>query len=227
MPTKTFHSLPDEKRQMIFNASLEEFSDNGYPMASTNRICKQAGISKGSMFQYFENKEDLFLYVVRKALRDIIDMYRAENIIYNENMSLKDIFISSSMQMIRFYEKLPAHYRLYLRINYEIDFPDFKKIRRYLNRHVSAVTQKFVEIGRTRGLLNRKLRPDLVMFLINSMLFRLVELFFIPGVDPSLSITGEPGERIAILESVYNILLYGMGSIHIVQSDSVQAASGM
>lgn len=211
MPTKTFLSLPIEKRTAIFNAALEEFADNGYSVASTNKICKCAGISKGSMFQYFENKEDLFLFVVKKALRDIIDMYRAENIIYNELMDLKQIFISSSMQMIRFYEKLPKHYRLYLRINYEIDFPDLKKIRRYLNRHVTAVTQKFVQIGKMRGVLSRDLRSDLVMFLINSMLFRLVELFFIPGVDPVLNISSDPDERFTILENVYDILVNGMG----------------
>jgi len=212
LPTKTFLSLPIEKRRAIFNAALEEFADNGYSVASTNKICKIAGISKGSMFQYFENKEDLFLFVVQKALRDIIDMYRAENIIYNDLMDLKQIFISSSMQMIRFYEKLPKHYRLYLRINYEIDFPDLKKIRRYLNRHVTAVTQKFVQIGKMRGVLSRELRSDLVMFLINSMLFRLVELFFIPGVDPVLNISSDPDERFTILENVYDILVNGMGA---------------
>lgn len=211
LPTKTFWSLPDDKRNIIFVTALEEFADNGYPVASTNKICRTAGISKGSMFQYFDNKEDLFLFVVRKALRDIIDMYREENIIYNEEMSLRDIFISSCMQMIRFYERLPKHYRLYLRINYEVDFPDFKKIRRYLNRYVTAVTQKFVEIGKMRGNLSRGLRSDLVMFLINSMLFRLVELFFIPGVDPLLTVSDNPEEREELLDSVYSILVNGMG----------------
>lgn len=212
MPTKTFHALREEKKNAIFQAALNEFANHGYPVASTNKICKVAGISKGSMFQYFENKEDLFLFVVRQALQDIINMYRKENIIYKDTMDLKDIFISSCLQMIRFYEKLPKHYRLYLRINYEIDIPDFRKMRRYLNRHVSAVTQKFVEIGRERNLLNKKLRPDFVLFLINSLLFRLVELFFIPGVDASLPLGEDLTDRIELLENVYDILINGMGN---------------
>ena len=212
MPTKTFHALREEKKNAIFQAALNEFANHGYPVASTNKICKVAGISKGSMFQYFENKEDLFLFVVRQALQDIINMYRKENIIYKDTMDLKDIFISSCLQMICFYEKLPKHYRLYLRINYEIDIPDFRKMRRYLNRHVSAVTQKFVEIGRERNLLNKKLRPDFVLFLINSLLFRLVELFFIPGVDASLPLGEDLTDRIELLENVYDILINGMGN---------------
>lgn len=204
-------SLSEEKRHLIFTAALEEFADNGYSVASTNKICRAAGISKGSMFQYFENKEDLFVFVVRKALREIISMYRIENITYTDEMDLKEIFISSCMQMIRFYERLPKHYRLYLRINYEVDFPDFKKIRRYLNRHVTAVTHKFVDIGRSRGVLKNELRSDLILFFINNMLFRLVEIFFIPGVDPTLTIGNSPEDRIQILENVYRMLIFGMG----------------
>ena len=66
MPTKTFVSLNNKKQDLIFQVALQEFADCGYTQASTNTICKKAGISKGSMFQYFPNKEDLFM----EGLRD-------------------------------------------------------------------------------------------------------------------------------------------------------------
>ena len=188
MPTKTFVSLNNKKQDLIFQVALQEFADCGYTQASTNTICKKAGISKGSMFQYFPNKEDLFVFVIRRALKEITYMYKIENIIYNDSMELKDIFISACSQMIRFYEKLPNHYRLYLRVNYEIDYPDWRTIRRYVNRHVTAVTTKFVEIGKKKSIIRDDVRSDLALFFINNMLFRLVELFFIPGLDSSLNV---------------------------------------
>src|SRR6056297_3325862 len=39
---------------------MEEFSKNSYHKASTNRIVEKAGISKGSLFNYFKSKEKLF-----------------------------------------------------------------------------------------------------------------------------------------------------------------------
>ncbi len=208
---------------MIFRIALEEFADYGFSQASTNRICKEAKISKGSMFQYFENKDDLFIYVVRKALKEITRMYKRENIVYNDSMELKEIFISACQQMIRFYETLPKHYHLYLRVNYEVDYPEFKMLRRYLNRHVTAVTTAFLKIGKAKGVIDKNIRSDLALFFINTMLFRLVEIFFIPGLDPSLSFNKEPdaNERIAILDDVYKMLINGMGS-----TESTQVSSG-
>lgn len=212
MPTKTFLSLNKEKQALIFRIALDEFADYGFSQASTNRICRRAHISKGSMFQYFENKEDLFIYTVQKALKEIINMYRTENITYNDSMDLKEIFNSACLQMIRFYEKLPKHYRLYLRINYEVDYPDFRTIRRYLSKHVTAVTHRFLEIGQAKGIIKKEIRSDLALFFINNMLFRLVEVFFIPGIDPSLNIGNVSVERDEILEEVYQMLIEGMGA---------------
>lgn len=128
-------------------------------------------------------------------------------------MDLKEVFVRSCFLMLEFYEKYPFHYRLYLRINYEVDFPDFKKIRRYLNKYVSAVTHRFIEVGIKKGVLKKDIDADLALFMVNNMLFRLVEVFFIPGVDPVLNLENHSGgDRKVVLEKVYQLLIGGMGS---------------
>ena len=64
MPTKVFTDLKDDKKQRIIDAATEEFADNGYINASTNSIVSKCGISKGSLFKYFDNKEDLYFFLV-------------------------------------------------------------------------------------------------------------------------------------------------------------------
>ena len=64
MPKQTFLNLPPEKREQIVNAAVEEFAVNGLENASTNRIIAQSGISKGSFYQYFEDKQHVFDYLV-------------------------------------------------------------------------------------------------------------------------------------------------------------------
>ena len=70
MPTNTFFNLPIEKKEKIINAAKSEFVEYSFHDASINKIIKSAGISRGSFYMYFENKEDLFLY--------ILDGYREE-----------------------------------------------------------------------------------------------------------------------------------------------------
>lgn len=45
-------------------AGISEFAQYGYINSSTNRIVKNSGISKGSLFQYFNNKEELYFYIL-------------------------------------------------------------------------------------------------------------------------------------------------------------------
>jgi AcrR family transcriptional regulator len=64
MPKQTFFNLPTEKRETIMNAAIEEFAEYGLENASTNRIVKNSGIAKGSFYQYFEDKQDVFMHML-------------------------------------------------------------------------------------------------------------------------------------------------------------------
>jgi len=64
MPKPTFFNLPPDKREKIINAAVNEFAQNGLENASTNRIVENSGISKGSFYQYFEDKQDVFMYLL-------------------------------------------------------------------------------------------------------------------------------------------------------------------
>ncbi len=64
MPNQTFFNLPEEKREQILQVAIDEFADNDYDSASVSRIVARAGIAKGSFYQYFVDKEDLYGYLV-------------------------------------------------------------------------------------------------------------------------------------------------------------------
>lgn len=64
MPTQTFFNLQQDKQHKIIDASIKEFSKYSFYDASINRIIKEGSISRGSFYQYFKNKEDLFIYIL-------------------------------------------------------------------------------------------------------------------------------------------------------------------
>jgi len=82
-----FLNLNPEKQDRILNSALKEFAQKGYQNASTNEIVKEAEISKGLLFHYFNNKKDLYLF-----LHDhFIDIFM-EEIHAKINWTEKDIF---------------------------------------------------------------------------------------------------------------------------------------
>ena len=68
MPRSTFFNLPEDKRARVVEALKVEFAARPYVRASVDRVIGAAGVSKGSFYQYFENKDDAYAHLVRELM---------------------------------------------------------------------------------------------------------------------------------------------------------------
>lgn len=111
--TDLFLRIPADKRMRIYDAAINEFAVFGYVNANTNKIARNAGISVGSLFQYFDNKEDLFLTTVKfcasilkETLEKILD--DKDDIFLKVEKLLRTIQIHSreNINMIRLYNEM-------------------------------------------------------------------------------------------------------------------------
>ncbi|QDP98426.1 TetR/AcrR family transcriptional regulator [Microlunatus elymi] len=66
-----FAKLPPAQQQAILSAASAEFAAHGFHDSSLNRVIETAGISKGSLYYYFDGKEDLYAHVVRVELEQV------------------------------------------------------------------------------------------------------------------------------------------------------------
>ncbi|HEY7898136.1 MAG TPA: TetR/AcrR family transcriptional regulator [Gemmatimonadaceae bacterium] len=64
--------LPEERPQQILRAALEVFGEHGLAGARLEDIAKRAGVSKGTIYLYFPNKEALFREMVRSTIVEAI-----------------------------------------------------------------------------------------------------------------------------------------------------------
>ncbi len=101
-----FEALSEEKRLRIINSALEEFSLRQFKNASTDAIAKNAGISKGALFQYFGSKRQLFQYVYKYACDTLAKEIWAKVDLSNPDIleRLKGIF----MLKMSLYRKYPS-----------------------------------------------------------------------------------------------------------------------
>ncbi len=66
MPTQTFLNLPAAKQASVMAAAIDEFSKRNVEEAKLSNIVRAAGIPRGSIYQYFANKDDLYVYVFER-----------------------------------------------------------------------------------------------------------------------------------------------------------------
>lgn len=73
---EAFNRISEEKRNRIFNAAINEFAEHGFESTNINNIAQNAGVSIGSMYKYFKNKEELYLAIIHfgvESLKGILE----------------------------------------------------------------------------------------------------------------------------------------------------------
>jgi AcrR family transcriptional regulator len=71
--TDTRRRRKAERPQEILEAAFVEFSRNGYAMTTLDQIAERAGVTKGTIYVYFESKEHLFISMVREVTKATLD----------------------------------------------------------------------------------------------------------------------------------------------------------
>jgi len=74
--TSTFERISEGKRRRVLDSAKKAFARHGYAGANVNVVAKEAGISVGSLYQYFQTKENLFLTLIEEShgtLTTVID----------------------------------------------------------------------------------------------------------------------------------------------------------
>src|SRR5690625_3802754 len=94
-----FNNLKPEKQKKIINAAIKEFVSVGFEKSSTNNIVKDADISKGSLFNYFNSKKDLYIFLINHGVQVVEDFYEqidlSETDLFKrlENIGLQKLYI--------------------------------------------------------------------------------------------------------------------------------------
>ena len=73
----------ESTRQAILRAALALFADKGFYNTTTKAISRKAKIAEGTLFNYFQTKEDLALYFFEQELSDVFEWYRRDKRIQN------------------------------------------------------------------------------------------------------------------------------------------------
>ncbi|NOR88079.1 MAG: TetR family transcriptional regulator [Bacteroidales bacterium] len=134
-----FESIRANRKSHILEVSLEVFANKGYHQSAISQIAKEAGISKGLIYNYFENKEQLLMEVLEDGIRHLLKIFFAKNEQLDANY-LKEL-IQKSFNLM---EEDEIHWRLYFSVVMQADvmmlfMPKFYEIAMPVFENLSAV----------------------------------------------------------------------------------------
>jgi AcrR family transcriptional regulator len=89
-----FEEIRNEKKQLLKDVALQLFAEQGYTRTSISEIAKKANVSKGLMYNYFQSKEELMVFILNSLMEDFsrfIDPNRDNIITEEEALNFIDI----------------------------------------------------------------------------------------------------------------------------------------
>ncbi|WP_144551904.1 TetR/AcrR family transcriptional regulator [Bacillus sp. X1(2014)] len=158
-----FLNLDKEKQDRIINAAIKEFAEKGYDRASTNEIVKEAGISKGLLFHYFQNKKQLFLFVFDYCYELVVDEFYKKI-----NLQETDFFIRMRQAIIVKMEMLSTYPDIFKFIQ-EVFMEESAEIKVEFDKKKSELTHINIEKA-YEGIDYSKFRDDVDLTKIIKMI---------------------------------------------------------
>lgn len=171
MPKDTFCNLSDAKKRRIFDAAVQEFSTRRFSEASINQIVKAAGIPRGSFYQYFSDKEDVFRYMFEEIVREKREIILRADVL-DPDADVFEICIQATQASLEWGRSKPEYSQISMLM--EIDTSEF--ITRLRADSFGGLIKK-IEHDKEHGLIRPEIDADLVADMMYTLIWKQFSLF--------------------------------------------------
>ena len=188
MPKRTFNRLDDEKKERIMRAAIQEFHTRGFEQAKIEAIAQNAGVAKGSIYQYFEDKKELFLYSVTWSIEHFMKMIDKKTPLVD--MDVYEYFLSGGGDRYEIVRKEP------LLIAFSIDFSKGKfgslaaEINDEMKRVADEYELKLIANGKKRGTIREDMDDQTLLLFFQGV----TEKFTSEALGMTSNLEHEPTE---------------------------------
>ncbi len=133
-----------ESTEKILGAALKLIAKNGFETTSISQIAKEAGVSKGLMYNYFDSKEDLLKAIINNAL-EVGEQLMTNQLSDDPSETLANVFRW-------FFQDLRSHgeeWKLLVEITFKVNKFDFVKelARNKLREYIELISSLLEQIG--------------------------------------------------------------------------------
>ncbi len=211
-PKNTFMNLAESKRESIIAAMVDEFALNGYRKASLNTIVSRAGISKGSLYQYFSSKEEIFIFVFDHFTTLVKRAISAETANLDGGRAdfwgkVKGVLLVG----IAFVDRHPEYFQLYLRVLFEHDLPKREELIARVRLFSKEYFTPVVKLGIKEGLLRSDISIEILVFSLDAMLDRFLQGYSKKYLDGGLELAQKSGRQLdGVIDEIIGILKDGL-----------------
>ena len=201
MKKKVFH-----RKDLVLEAALDEFTTNDFEKASLNTIIKSAGISKGVFYYHFENKEELYLCLLKTCVDtkwQYINEQTQKHAADFNKMDLFDKFMYQAEFGIGFADRYPKYHALTQMFSKEKNNPIYQIAVNYLGLNSTDMMTSMIKEAIGRHELKPEFDEAFIIKVLSHLLVEFDQIFNVDGYN-------EKEKVLTNLKSYVNFIKYGL-----------------
>jgi AcrR family transcriptional regulator len=209
--TRTFRRLDPERQQAILTAILDEAAEKGPEALNIKQVAERAGVSVGSLYTYFPNREGMLAFAVEVCVRfvtDQFDQFRP----YLVALPLRDAlqaYLVGGMEWSRMYA---GFLRLFARAAYHGD----PELAETLVRPIAAVLREMVTdmlaAAAERGELRDGVDLEATARIIHALTIAAGDSQLLPFLNTYFQVTDEAVPEERMLEALISLVMNGISA---------------
>ncbi|MGE7623510.1 TetR/AcrR family transcriptional regulator [Viridibacillus sp. NPDC096237] len=139
----------EEKKNQILQASIQLFAENSYEQTTVAQVAKRAGVSFGTVFTYFENKEELYFQSVKEPMEQLVEKFLQFD-------TKTDDVLNEISRMVKSHLILFSQQKKYLQLIIKVNgtheqFPEVFQLVYERTQELIRKISQLIENGQQRG----------------------------------------------------------------------------
>ncbi|KMV17125.1 TetR family transcriptional regulator [Mycolicibacterium conceptionense] len=198
MPTVTWARLDPARRAAVVEAAEAEFGAHGYSRGSLNAIARKAGVAKGSLFQYFADKRDLYAFIADIGSQRVRGYMEERIRILDPDRPFFEFLTDLLDDWVAYFADHPQDRSLHAAASFEVDTEARVSVRTVIHRHYLEVLRPLVQAAQTRGDLRADADTGALISLLLMIFPHLALAPYVRGMDPILGLDEPSPEQPAL-----------------------------
>jgi AcrR family transcriptional regulator len=209
--TRTYRRLDPERQQVVLQAILDEAAEKGPAAISIKRVAQRAGVSVGSLYTYFPNRDGMLAFAVELCVRFITDSFR-EYQPFLAAMPLRDAlaaYLGGGIEWSRMYAGLV---KLFARAAYHGDPELAESLVRPIATLLLEMVQDMLVSAAERGEIRGDVDLEAASRAIHALTIAAGDSQLLPYLNTYFQVTGEGVTEERALAALIDLIVRGIGN---------------
>ncbi|QOX64950.1 TetR/AcrR family transcriptional regulator [Anoxybacterium hadale] len=197
-----------DRKQELLDAALTEFIEYSYGEASLNNIIKNAGISKGTFYYHFADKQALYLSLIQGTVDAKMEFLerRLKDYVHDDDMNIFETLKLQARFGIEFAIEKPKYYLLGMMFLKEKGNKIYDAVMDMLDNTTESYYDSLIEKAMSRGDLREGLSPAYIKRMLTYLLYHYDEIFDIKREELDFD------QMIANFNQLIDFIWHGLGA---------------